>query len=241
MKRYFDIYLRPAGTAFSQFTAQQNALDGWDRLEMPAEKAKLSTEAIKVACGDGTEYVDGEKLSFEAGTLRVSKAEYDYLKSTYNNALADILLYDPNKDDMLLVAFRLLVSVTLLVQSGESLVIKITGTRSYAIETAGTLLVGTNTPSCLVTGTVYRTDGVTPVANASVSLSVNSPAKMYADTTDKDGNYLINPTTQASPSTSVGTFTVTKAGGWVFQSGLTVTINQNGEFTKDILATTNGS
>lgn len=241
MRLFFDTYIRPATTAFDGLAVNVNNLVGWDRLEFPTEKSKFSIDGEKVWDGTGLELVEGESIKYETGTKKVTQAEYNHLRDTYNNAYLDLLLLDPNNDSFVVVAFRMKTQVVLVVDSGESKEIKIVAARSYAIEATNTFLLTTNNPSCVISGTIYKLDGVTPVAGASVQISINTPSETYTDETDKDGNFLCTVQTLAAPSTSVATILATKTGGWTFPSGQTVTVQRNGEYTKDISATVNGS
>lgn len=237
--KYFDIYIRPAGTAFAAFALTANLLDTFDRLELPADKPKLTVDPVLAPVADGTDMVDAEKLSLECGTMRCTKAEFDYLRSTYHNKVCDFLMVDPDQDVFMVAAFRLKASVTMLISAGETIVIKISGSRQYALGATNTLLIGENTPSCIIQGFVYGTDGVTPLAGALVSIAIASPARTYTDTTDKDGNYLVMVETPVTPTTTVATYTVTKSGN-IFPTGQTLTINRYGIYDKDFQALRQG-
>jgi len=86
------------------------------------------------------------------------------------------------------------VSVSHMVTSGESRVIKLVGARNLAVGSidngavAIMVLLADQKP-ILITGTVYASDGVTPVADVVVAAQLEST--LYEDHTDKDGNYLI--------------------------------------------------
>jgi hypothetical protein len=241
MKRFFDVYIRAAAAAIdpTDIAAGVNILDGFDRLELLDAGAKIISEPVEYALGDGTTISDGEKFSFECGTLRVDKAEWLYLRGAFDNKKCDVLFYDPSDNTLLVAAYRLQVAVTLLATSGETMLIKLTGTRNMSnaggTDTILLMAPGVTVDTALVTGYVYAENGTTPVAGVLVHLEDGS-ANEYEDTTDVDGAYLI-----ALKAGVEYTYTLTKSGGWAWAADVTVTPTKDSETDIDFTATTNGS
>lgn len=239
--KFFDIYIRPAGTKLTDFVLDPNTLNGWDRLELLDEKAKVFVEPKLKACGDGTDIVDGEMISVECGTMRVEKTEYDYLRSTFHNKKCDVLMYDPQDDTFMIAIWGVKLAVTKMVESGSTIVIKIAGKKEYAVGAVNPWLLGSNTPSCLISGTVYKKDGTTPLAGATVNWECAALSVSITDVTDKDGKYLIQSLSRVYNLKNSGVVSATKAGGWIFTSIPSFEITQNGEYIVDIVATTDGA
>jgi len=196
MKQYFDVYIRATKGPidFSDLQGNDNVLDDWDRLEYPEAKASFKVSPQIGELGDGTQGVDGEKVEIESGTLRVDSTEYAWLREQYDNKLCDVLFYNSSTRTVVAVAYGVKVNVTHMITSGESRVIKIVGARSIGVDAweSGTvdLLVDlVDQKAVFITGTVYDTDGVTPVEGANVKAALEDT--FYRDSTDKDGNYLI--------------------------------------------------
>jgi hypothetical protein len=240
MKRFFDVYIRAAGTAIdpTDIAAGVNVLDGWDRLELLDAKASLKMEPVEVDLGDGTKLVDGEKLSFECGTLRVDHGEWAYLRSTYDNKKADLLFYDPADNTLLAAAYRLQVSVSLLATSGETENIKLTGVRNMSSsgfdDTVVLMAPGLTVDTALVTGVIYKKDGVTPVSGVLVKLKDVS-SNEYEDTTDTDGQYLIAITAGVEY-----TYSISKTGNWKWALGVKITPVKDFENVVNFSATIDG-
>ncbi len=228
MKGYYDIYLRPAGTMFATMPLTSNILDGWDRLDLPDEVTKLSLDGIGKQLGDGTTLWDGEKIEFEAGTLSVPWYEWAYLRSTYHGQRCDVLLMDPLNEEFVAVAFGLTLNLSLVLESGESMVIKVTGSREGSTDATSHVLVSGTAGSAVIRGIIYDA-GFTPVEGATVQIV--SGGTTLTDTTDYLGEYLI---LAGAPLT--WTFTVTKS-GMTFPSGQTLAVIANQQYTKDITAT----
>lgn len=240
--KFFNVYIRRAEQPFSSFNLTANTLEGdlndWDRLELQEERARLGLEPLVDQLGDGCQYTGAEKLIFEGGTLQVSKAEYEYLRSAFHNQACDVLFYDPNDDSFIEAAFGLRIEIRHIAESGPTQVIKISGSRTTSIAVTSKLLIGSNSNACLISGKVLRADGVTPVSQADVSITGNpGSVRTYTEKTDKDGNYLIMAETPALPTTVTYTYTVTKS-GLTFTAPGTITVARNGEYSKDVLATT---
>ena len=238
--KFFDIYIRPAGTKLTAFVLDPNTLDGWDRLELLDEKAKLSVEPKLKACGDGTDIVDGEAISVECGTMRVEKAEYDYLRSTFHNKKCDVLMYDPQDDTFMIAIWGVKLAVTKMVESGSTIVIKVAGKKEYAVGAVNPWLLGSNTPTCMVSGIVYKRNGVTPVAGVTVEWDSDELSATVSDVTDKDGMYLMQVPTDEYPCKITAVVSATKS-GWVFPTSSAIEFVRNGEYNYNIIATTDGA
>lgn len=241
MKRYFDVYIRAAATAIDpdDIAAGVNVLDGWDRLELLDAKASLKLEPVEVELGDGTKLVDGEKLTFECGTLQVDSTEWGYLRDTFDNKKCDLLFYDPADNTLLAAAYQLQVSVTLLATSGETELIKLTGVRNMSSagfdDTVVLMAPGVTVDTALVTGVVYAEDGVTPVEGVLVHMEDRYHIA-YEDTTDADGQYLV-----AILAGVEYKYTLSKTGGWAWAADVTITPTKDFENTQDFTADTDGS
>lgn len=196
MKQYFDIYIRPAGSRIplDELESVANILENWDRLEYPELKGSIKISPQTVELGDGTLGVDGEKVEVESGTFRCDAVEHEYLRNTFHNKICDVLFYNPQSQTIVAAAYGLKMTVSHIVSSGESRVIKLTASRSLgvgAVESGSVAILHDTSglQTVLITGTVYDEDGITPVDEAIVSVSVNLVT--YEDTTDKDGKYLV--------------------------------------------------
>lgn len=240
--KFFNVYIRRAETPFASFSLTANPLDGdlndWDRLELPVDKAKISLEPVTTPLGDGNQYAGAEKLPFEGGTMQVTKAEWEYLRTAFHNQLCDLLLYDPNDDSFIIAAFGLKMVFTLMVESGVMQTIKVTGERTTSTDIASKLLLGTNTYACQISGKVTLLDGVTPVSQAVVTITLASPARAYTDNTDKDGNYIMMVAVPQDPTTTTATFTSVVKAGKSFTMPAVLTVSRNSEYVQNILATT---
>lgn len=196
MKRFFDVYIRQATTAIDldDIATGTNILDGFDRLELLDAGAKIGIEAVNKDLGDGTVYADGEKVAFECGTLKVTGDEWDHLRETFHNQKCDILFFDPLDNTILIIAYRVQVNVNLLATSGETFMIRLTGTRNMSNTGADDTIVlmapGVGLESyALVTGTVTDSDG-DPIEGATVTLT-DALSETWSDDTDAEGRYLI--------------------------------------------------
>ena len=194
MKRFFDVYLRKASTLIDMDDVDQgkNILEGFDRLELLDAGAKLSLEPVLRDLGDGTSYADGETLAFECGTLKVSKAEWDWLREEFHNQKCDVLFFDPLDNTLLVAAYRIQVNVILTAEGGESYMIKLHGKRNMsntgATDTVLLLAPGLEAERGLLTGHVFDEAGK-PIEGASIVAEADS--EDWGAESDKDGNYLL--------------------------------------------------
>ncbi len=231
MKMYYDIYLRPAGTIFTTFPLTSNILSGWDRLELPDDQMKLAAEGILKTLGDGTALCESEKIDLETGTLAVEGWLWAYLRSTYHKVVCDVLLMDSSNQSFLAAAFQIRLSVTKILESGNSIIIKIKGTHENGLNgTNPGIILGATTGSALIRGIIYDIDAITPLDGASVQIV--SGGTTLTDLTDATGEYLF---IAGAPLT--WTYTVTKSGK-TFPAGATLAVTADQEFTKDITALT---
>lgn len=235
--RFPDVYVRPAATPVTTFSiaSGSNTLDGWDRIEMGQKAVKYSVDAdVKEDYNDGTIGVGSEKVSLEFGTFRVEKAHYDYLRSQFNNASVDVLFYDPNDDSFLLAFWGVRLSVSPVAEGSSSAIIKMSAERSFgSLSLTGIITFAANTPSGVLSGYIYGTDGTTRLSG--VTVSVTGSARTYTDTTDADGNYLIE--VYADTNGITYTFTLTKSGR-TFPTGQTSVAKQETEVQKNFTALT---
>ena len=241
MLNYFNIYIRQASTPFTTMDLAANALEGdlpgWYRLERAPEKPSSTPEPILTPMSDGNSWVDAEKVTVESGTMKVTPAECDYLRATYHNQLCDILFRDPNDDTFNLVEFGVRMNVHLLEESGSVDIIKIDGSRTATpAATSNLRLIVADTYTGIISGKILRADGSTAVSQATITITGNpGTARSYTDKSDRNGNFLfIVETPQAIAVTY--TIAVVKAGLTI--NNVTVDVSRNGEYVKDVLATT---
>lgn len=231
MKRYFDTYIRIAGEIITdEAMSLGNVLDTFDRLYLPKKGVKLSVEPGLIEIGDGTQHTDEETVVFDGGTHRVDKAEYEYLRITYDNKLCDVMLYDPTDNTIVALAYGIVLKMSHISTSGESQIINITGTRKR--ESLGDKLVALKSLTTLGMGIL--SGKVTNVADGTsisgVTILIDVEGAPFEDTTDKDGYYLI-----ALPA---GTYSVIVAKpGLTFPGSISVTISANGETELNITGT----
>jgi hypothetical protein len=247
MRHYFDIYIKVSASPAVPFDPTgTNELSFYDRLEYPEIKTQFSTDAIKSELGDGTELVDGEKVSIQTGTLRVSKSEYDKLRAAYHNKLCDFVLYDPQDDSLVVAAQSLRTVVKVIAETRQTIVIRIEASKEVSIdvETPVTpyqlidIPVEESICTCLISGHVFDTDGVTPISDAVVQVVEHGEA-LYNLTgrTDVDGHYEILASAPALPATYRYDFTVIKFEK-TFPDTYYTTVKHNGEYTKNFTALT---
>jgi hypothetical protein len=189
-KRYYSIAIRPAwllppADGFSP----DNLLD-FDQLELPAPSATFTDEGIPVDVGDGTQYWDGRKISIEVGTMRVDSTEYAYLRDVFHGKATDVLLYDPEQPDMMILAFGMKLSLAKLVESGQTIICKLSGSREMGIDANPNLVqYGGSSDLATVYGTVIDKDSGMPIPGAEIWLICNSDIA-FESKTDKDGNFV---------------------------------------------------
>lgn len=195
MKRYFDVYVRRQAAVIDlgEIASGVNILEGFDRLELLDAGAKISLDSAKKDLGDGTTYADGEKVEFECGTLKVTKAEWEHLREQLHNRKCDILFFDPLDNTILVIAYRVQVAVTLLATAGETYMIKLSGTRNMsntgATDTIVLMAPGVGGNYALVTGVVTDAGGE-PIQGAHVTLTDETNESWSAET-DAEGRYQI--------------------------------------------------
>lgn len=237
MKMYFDVYIRPMGEPFfpgMAFDPNMNFLNGWDRLELLDDQLKLTIDGVSKALGDGTQIYDAEKAEFETGTLKVSDSEWTYLRNTYHGTACDVLLLDPNNQNFFVAAFNVRLSVTKILESGQSIVIKIKGKGEKAISEdyseSHLVCVDQTGGTALIRGIIYAVGGTTPITGATVQ--IQKGATILTDTSDDNtGEYLLIATA------GTWTFTVTKSGR-TFPTGQTLAVEAAQEYVKDFTALT---
>ena len=89
--------------------------------------AKLTFEPELREMGDGASLVTAENVSLECASLRVSVAEYDYLRTYLHNALNDLLFLDPHDMRLCIAVYRMRLNVQLVAKSKDVAIINITG------------------------------------------------------------------------------------------------------------------
>lgn len=190
MKKYFDVYIRQAGTPFALADLDTtHVMDDFDRLELLNPGAKFTIEPVKTPLGDGCELTEAEKVSVEAGTLRTDIVEYEHLRDEFHNQYVDVLFLDPNDHSIACVAFNVRASVEKLVESGQTIICMVKGAKEFSIEATARFDIARIYPSAVISGYVYDLDG-DPVSGATVNIEVTSPAQTKGDLTDKDGHFL---------------------------------------------------
>lgn len=233
MKRYFDTYIRIAGEIITdEAMSLGNVLESFDRLDLPKKGVKLSVEPGLIEIGDGTQHTDEETVVFDGGTHRVDKAEYEYLRSTYDNKLCDVMLYDPTDNTIVALAYGVVLKMSHISTSGESQIINLTGTRKR--ESLGDKLVALKSLTTLgmgvLSGKVSNAENGAPISDVIISIFANSYPYPFEDGSDKDGNYLI-----VIPA---GTYDVTAhKDGFTFSESISVTVSANGETELNITGT----
>lgn len=137
---FYNVYLRAAsGTKFSDLEGE--LLNYACKLHLLDAGAKFTFEPTLREMGDGTPHVTAESVSLECATLRVSAAEYDYLRDTHHNKLSDVLFLDPHDMSLVIGVYRMRLNVQLVAQSGDVCLINITGKIDAAATVIDTLRV----------------------------------------------------------------------------------------------------
>ncbi len=123
---FYDVYCRPAA---STMLSAEGALilDTLRKIKLLDGGAKLTFEPELREMGDGTPRVTAESVSLECATLRVSAAEYDYLRDTHHNKLSDVLFLDPHDMRLCIAVYRMRLNVQLVAKSKDVAIINITG------------------------------------------------------------------------------------------------------------------
>ena len=227
MNRFYNVYVRLAGAAISAGAmALGNVLEGFDKLDLPQVGTKFTVEPVLTELGDGTSLVDSETANLETGTHRVDSAEYGWLRSTFHNKLCDVMLYDPNDNMIVALVYGMKLNVTKLLESGASTIIKLFGKRTWNSANVSVLQPEAGPSYGVLSGRIYKEDGVTPVVGANIS--IRSGGKEYKDITDKDGEYII-----MLPEGTV-TYTPVKAGLSFIEA--TVKVDSGRETVQDFVA-----
>lgn len=198
MKKFFDVYIRAAGAELDFTKIDEspwlNILSWFDRLELLDAKPEASIEADTRELADGTTLAVGETMSFKCATLRGTEAEFDYLRATYHNELCDVLMYDPNAAGFVAVLYRVRAQVTALAEGGEPVLFTVSGTRRWGAEaeerTIDLAAANVDEPVGMISGTIYATDGETPVEGVMVQTDISGSLKQI-DVSDVNGHYLI--------------------------------------------------
>lgn len=245
MKLYFDIYIRPAGPRidFDNLVPGTNIMDSFDRLELPEGKAAIKISPEYAELGDGTQYVDGEKVEVNCGTLRVDAVEHEYLRDAFHNVPCDVAFFNGDTKVFAAIAYGIKMGVSHIVTQGETRVIKISGSRSMGagVVDAGAVVILHNMlaggDAIMISGTVYASDGVTPVANAFVAMSPSGGGgDHYDDYSDKDGNYLI-----LAPADSESMIISVTKSGWEWSSVTMDLVSQHHDHNINFTASQDGA
>ncbi len=123
---FYDVYFRPAASTMLS-AAGAFILDTLRKIKLLDGGAKLSFEPELREMGDGTPRVTAENVSLECASLRVSVAEYDYLRTYAHNALNDLLFMDPHDMRLCIAVYRMRLNVQLVAKSMDVAIINITG------------------------------------------------------------------------------------------------------------------
>lgn len=123
---FYDVYLRPARPGVLSAEGEV-ILDSLRKVKLLDGGAKLTFEPELREMGDGTSLVTAENVSLECASLRVSVAEYDYLRTSVHNALNDLLFMDPHDMRLCIAVYRMRLNVQLVAKSKDVAIINITG------------------------------------------------------------------------------------------------------------------
>ena len=123
---FYDVYCRPAASTILSLEGDF-ILGTLRKIKLLDGGAKLSFEPELREMGDGTPRVTAENVSLECASLRVSVAEYDYLRTSVHNALNDLLFMDPHDMRLCIAVYRMRLNVQLVAKSKDVAIINITG------------------------------------------------------------------------------------------------------------------
>jgi|GEM_PF-5791447 len=123
---FYDVYCRPAASTMLSVEGSF-ILDTLRQIKLLDGGAKLTFEPELREMGDGTPRVTAENVSLECASLRVSVAEYDYLRTYVHNALNDLLFMDPHDMRLCIAVYRMRLNVQLVAKSKDVAIINITG------------------------------------------------------------------------------------------------------------------
>jgi hypothetical protein len=124
-------------------------------------------------------------------------------------------------------------SVTALAEGSEPVKFMVSGTRSFSTSATATIYdvanASVDVPIGILSGTVYESDGETPLESCKVQIDIYD-ISAHIDYTDANGHYLI-----AAPSETDLVARASKS-GYKFKEVPDVTIGRNQETTLDITA-----
>ena len=123
---FYDVYFRPAASTMLSGDGRL-ILDTLRKVKLLDGGAKLTFEPELREMGDGTPRVTAENVSLECASLRVSVAEYDYLRLNLHNVLNDLLFMDPHDMRLCIAVYRMRLNVQLVAKSKDVAIINITG------------------------------------------------------------------------------------------------------------------
>lgn len=133
MKRFYDAYIRPQ-RGFVDFDAEdENLLHYFDKLDLLKSGAYIKMEPETETMEDGTTFCNGMKIEFESGVINVSNNMALWFLD-YNNKLCDVLMFDLNNLDMIISVTGIRIKVEKIIDKGESVLIKISGTTKFGTE-----------------------------------------------------------------------------------------------------------
>jgi hypothetical protein len=171
---FYNVYLRVgSSTLFSDLPLlSQNVLDSTHKIALLDAGAKITFEPVIREMGDGTPMVTAEKVSFEAATLRVTKAEYEYLRTNHHNKLNDVLMLDPHDMRLVKSIYRIRLNIQQLAESGDVALIKIDGSMEASSQVIDAIRVEVfflddDSYYALIEGRVIDEDG-NPVSGATL-------------------------------------------------------------------------
>lgn len=171
---YYDVYIRLANekTFQSIETAGYGVLDGCYRLKLVRADAAITVEPILEDLADGTQVTKGEKVNFNAATLRVTKDTLSQIKGKFDGMLCDILFMSPHQLDKIVAVYALRLYVRVLAETGEIAQIQISGSEQMSPKASrrGVHIedLTTNHDMGTVRGRIIDTNG-DPVADALVT------------------------------------------------------------------------